>query len=137
MKTCIVGLDVGERRIGMSISTEGNIARPLLTIDRKTQDTWGEISKIVATHSPGLLVVGLPRGLDGQDTGQTIATRSFASEMSTHFEGIRIVFQDEAGTSVQARELLDGAKKPYQKHEVDSLAACLILEDYLKEKVNK
>ncbi len=130
-----VGLDVGERRIGVSVSSDGlaGVASPVATIDRKVQDTWTSIGEIIGEYSPSVLVVGLPRNLDGQDTLQTAYTKEFATELSKRFSGVTVVFQDEAGTSVRAKELLSSFNKKYQKADVDALAACLILEDYLNE----
>lgn len=131
-----VGLDVGERRIGVSVSSDElvGVANPVTTIDRKAQDTWASIGEIIGEYSPSVIVIGLPRNLDGQDTLQTAYTKEFTDELSRRFGGVTVVFQDEAGTSVKAKELLQSFNKKYQKADVDALAACLILEDYLNER---
>jgi putative transcription antitermination factor YqgF len=82
------------------------------------------------------MVVGLPRGLDGQETSQTTYSRQFADELGQHLgQTVKIVLQDEAVTSAKAIAELDAAKKHYAKGDVDALAATYILEDYLREHV--
>ena len=61
---------------------------------------------------------------------QTKYSRKVAEEIKNKLS-IEVVFQDEALTSVKARDELDARKKPYEKGDIDKLAACYILEDYL------
>ncbi len=78
------------------------------------------------------VVVGLPRGLDGQETGQTAAARQFCAKVEA-LPGITAHLQDEAVTTKQAESELRARGRPYSREEVDSLAAVYILEDFLRE----
>jgi putative Holliday junction resolvase len=80
------------------------------------------------------IVIGLPRGLEGQDTAQTAVARSAGMELARQLD-LPTSWQDEALTSAQAEAELKSRGKPYAKGDIDALAATYILEDYLREKV--
>jgi putative Holliday junction resolvase len=128
----ILALDVGERRVGVAVaSSVAKLARPLTTLSNDDR-LWDELARIVEQESVGTLVVGLPRGLDGQTTGQTETTKRFAEEAGNRL-GVPVALQDEALTSVYAEAELRQRGKPAQKAAIDALAATLILEDYLQD----
>jgi putative Holliday junction resolvase len=125
----IMALDVGSKRIGVAIATtEARIAHPLTTLDAET-NVDQQLRQLIVAESVEALVVGLPRGLDGQETGQTAAVRQFVTTLQ-HF-GLPIHFQDEALTSRKAKAELEERGKPYVKGDVDALAATFILDDFL------
>ena len=80
------------------------------------------------------LVIGLPRGLEGQTTPQTEATQTFGSSLAEQLK-LPVNWQDEALTSAQAEAELKARGKPYTKEAIDALSATYILEDYLRAKV--
>lgn len=130
MSRTILALDIGEQKIGVArADTVARIAEPLVTL---SNDEFFEshLSKIINDKEVGLLVIGLPRGLDGQDTKQTKYVRRFCQKMKIK---IAVHFQDEALTSVKAKERLTKQGKSYTKMDVDAQAASIILEDYLME----
>lgn len=128
----VLALDVGERRIG--VATASLIARlPAAhsTIDRlKTPDAVAAVAGLVREVDAEVVVVGLPRGLAGQETGQTAASRDFARRLEQELT-VPVVMQDEAVTSVAAEERLKARGKNYDKGAIDAEAATIILEDYL------
>lgn len=129
----MIALDVGERRIGVAIANMASrLPRPLTTL-QNDHTTLAEIKKIVSTESVEQVVVGLPRNLSGDDTDQTRYVREFAQSL----EGISVKFQDEALTSKKAESELRSRGKPYEKSDIDALAATYILEDYLAGAGNK
>jgi putative transcription antitermination factor YqgF len=69
--------------------------------------------------------------LQGQETDQTGYVRNFVATLQKEIS-TPIVLQDEALTSHHAEEELESRGKPYAKGDIDALAACYILEDYLK-----
>lgn len=133
----VLSLDVGERRVGVAIaSVIARLPAPLTTIDRtKVADVYAEVAKLVAAHEAGAVVIGLPRGLSGQETAQTSAARGFAAELAGLVD-VPIVMQDEAGTSLEAERLLKARGKAYKKGDIDAEAAALILRDYLQQARN-
>lgn len=106
------------------------LARPLTTLER-SPSVAAEIQRIVSEERVSAIIVGLPRGLDGQETVQTRATRAFAAELATTVT-VPLHFQDEATTSLQAEAELKSRGKPFAKSNIDALAATYILEDYMQ-----
>ncbi len=128
----IVSLDVGERRIGVAIAdTEVRLARPLVTLEH-TPDIAEKVQTLLAEQHAIALVVGLPRGLDGQHTGQTAYVEAFAKTLQPVVV-VPIHWQDEALTSRKAEAELESRGKPYKKGDIDALSATYILEDFLHD----
>jgi len=126
----ILALDVGERRVGTAIANSiSRLSSPLRTL---TQDDSiiTSIQDILNKENIGVLVIGLPQNLSGQDTDQTRYVREFSDKLHAIVK-VPVFFEDEALSSVRARKTLDDSKKPYQKGDVDSLAACYILDDFI------
>lgn len=128
----ILALDVGDRRIGVAIATvQARIAGPLTTLinsDTINQD----IQALIDEHDVGVLVIGLPRGLDGQHTKQTMAVEEFKATLE-RMVAIPVYWQDEALTSRQAESELESRGRPYKKEDIDSLSATYILEDFIRD----
>lgn len=128
--TAVLALDVGERRVGVAAAnTLARLPRAVTTLDRG-EGFWDKLDALLLTEAAELLVVGLPRNLDGDDTDQTRLTRAFMEELKQHTD-LPIVAQDEALTSHKAKKELDARGKAYKKSDIDALAAVYILEDYL------
>lgn len=128
-----VALDVGAQRIGVARANSiARIASPLTTLQH-TSTVFADIAALLKQEQADELIVGLPRGLEGQETDQTRTIRQFVSELQTHFT-LPIHLQDEALTSVKAEKELEARRKPYAKGDIDALAATYILSDYLDQK---
>jgi putative Holliday junction resolvase len=128
-----LALDVGDKRIGAAMTNSiARLPQPLTTLN-VDENIMNQISDLIKANQIRELIIGLPRGLNGQETEQTKKIRKFNDEISSILN-IPTFLIDEAGTSVQAKEELDSRKKAYSKSDVDSLAASYILEDYLNEK---
>lgn len=127
-----MALDVGEKRVGLAYARH-DILVPVIskTLLRQSESFWQDLSEVISSLEIGYVILGLPRGLDGQDTDQTRYVQNFASEFQQHFN-MTPIWQDEALTSVNARAILDKDNKPYNKEDVDGLAASMILGDYLE-----
>ncbi len=128
----VLALDVGERRIGVaSASLIAKLPSALTTIDRQ-DDVIQDIVKLISDQQAVAVVIGLPRGLSGQETKQTTLVRAFARDLQQATD-IRIFLQDEALTSKQAETELKQRRVRYNKEAVDALAAVYILSDWLGE----
>jgi putative Holliday junction resolvase len=126
----IISLDVGEKRIGVAIGdTSIRIASPYITllVDGSEID---KIEKIIDDNLISAVVIGYPRNQSGEATKQTEYIKIFAKMLVPLNKNI--IFQDESLTSVLAEERLKSYKKPYAKADIDSQAACIILQDYLE-----
>ena len=136
----ILAFDVGGRRIGVAVAnTVARIASPLTTVinDDGVFDT---IARILDEQHAIAVVLGLPRGLDGQETAQTHAVQQFAGELKQHVllqQSIPLYWQDEAVTSRQAEAELTARGKQFVKGDIDALAATYILEDFLHEQLSE
>lgn len=128
----IIGLDVGTKRIGISrADSVTRIAVPsgFITVDGTE---WEEIERLAKLYSTNWFVLGLPRSNEGNETKQSQYVRSFAKELLKKIPDAKIRFQDESLTSVVAEERLKARKKSYEKGEIDSEAATIILQDFLE-----
>jgi putative Holliday junction resolvase len=120
----VIALDVGDARIGVSIAnTVAKIARPLTTLTNDNE-FLNQLIQIIDEHEIQAIVVGLPRGLNGQSTEQTKKIEDFVSFLKDKIE-LPFYTQDEALTSKQAEYELKAKNKPYTKEDIDALAATL------------
>ena len=127
----ILALDVGAARIGLALAGRAaRLASPYKTIAH-TADSIEQLRAICEHEGVQELVIGLPRGMSGQETAQTTAVREYGEQLAAVLP-VPIHWQDEALTSVKAEEELVRRGKPYQKADIDALAATYILEDYLR-----
>lgn len=128
----ILGLDVGDARIGVAIA-EKKLVAPYGVIDNANlQEAINEIGKICRTEQVDKIVVGLPKN---KDTYQLDKVHLFAHELSKNLQ-IPINFVDETLTSKEAERILEknkGQKTQKYKEEIDKIAAQLILEQYLEK----
>lgn len=132
----ILGLDVGDKRIGVALASPiARIASPLKVIENNTE-IWECLRKIIAKEGVGVVVVGLPRSLEGNETAQTKIARQFAENLGQKID-VNIVMQDEALTSRQAEAELRSRGKHFNKGDIDALAATYILEDYLTSNLSE
>ncbi len=134
----ILGLDVGERRIGVAISDPtGTVVRPLPTLIRGSrEEDIAAITAVVEEYDVELIVVGQPLSLDGTEGFQARRIARYALILTEHLD-VPVVSWDERFTSVVAEEILSqnrGKKKRRRardKGQVDAVAAAVILQSYL------
>ncbi len=126
-----MAFDFGEKRTGVAICRNGDgEVKPLATVDT-TNNAIGQIKYLVGLHRPDILVVGRPRGLDGQLSAQTRAAEAFAKQLESKIR-LEVSLQDETLTTVEAEKRLPkrlGVRE--RKALIDQIAAQIILEDYL------
>lgn len=130
----ILGLDYGEKRIGVAIAhVVARLPRPLITLSN-APSVVAEIQKLVDREGVQLIVIGLPRSMDGQVHAQGERAQRFAAELSEHVT-VPVDFADETLTSVQAEQILTerAGGKPIPKEAIDSMSAALILERYFED----
>ena len=126
----LVGLDVGEKRIGVSVADTGvRIAVPFTTVE-VNGDEINAIAEIVVKEGADTIVVGYPRNQAGEATAQTAYVEAFVKKIETL--AATIAYQDESLTSVMAEQQLKSHNKPYSNGDIDSQAAAIILQDYLE-----
>jgi len=129
-KPYLAAIDYGDKRVGMAIAhVIARLPRPLTTLpsDDRLLDA---IRDLVQREDIGLVVVGLPRGMDGGYTEQTKKAAAFAQQLAAHIP-VPVEQADETLSSVDAEAALAG--KAYSKGDVDAMAAVMILDRYLTE----
>ena len=140
----ILGVDLGERRIGLAIADADGRARPLATIRRGTSPGADieTLSRIAAEHDVGELVIGLPLDASGVDGSQAARTRAWVEAVAPAL-GREVSYRDERYTSHLAEQRLGPMPRgrsggPPTSHQrdayrarVDREAATIILQDEL------
>ena len=133
-----LGVDVGGRRIGIAISdASGVLARPLEVIEASGQAQVARVVEAIRRAAAeedglGVVVVGLPRRLDGTPNDQTAAVTAFVETLRTRIPQ-PVVLQDERLSSVEAESRLALRDRDWRsrKKKLDAAAAAVILQDYL------
>lgn len=130
----LLGLDIGERRIGVALSDEmGMIASPLMTI-QTSGNVAGEVRALIDRYGIKRIVVGLPISLSGREGQQAKTVRAVADDLAKQLE-IEIVYSDERMSSSVAEQALISQKtrRDKRKQHIDNMAAAVILQGYLDE----
>ena len=128
----ILGLDVGEKRIGVALA-EGLLVIPLTVIDRRVEETDMElIIALVEEYRAERIVVGLPRLMNGDIGTQAEEVLSFSGALAEHVD-IPVDTWDERLSTVTAERLLidTGMRRKKRKGKIDAMAAAIILQAYL------
>ena len=129
----VLGLDVGDKRIGVALSDEGRLIASPLTVIQSVG--WGpdsrEILRLMEEHGAELIVCGLPRNMDGSVGFQAEKVRGLCAQLEK--AGLTVRFQDERLTTVTAEEALleDNMHRRERKQHVDKVAAAVILQTWL------
>lgn len=130
-----LGFDFGYKRIGVAVGQQLTCsASPLTTLDAKLGvPDWVIVEKLINQWRPHALIVGLPTCIDGTEQYTTAASRGFARQLRKRFERpVHLV--DERLSTMEARAHLfaEGGFRKIKQSEVDSIAACVILEQWLQ-----
>ena len=128
----IIGLDVGTVRIGVArADTATKIGIPDGFINVNGQEI-SEIQRKLRLYNSNILVMGMPRSNSGNQTAQSEFVKQFARQVAATIPGLKIYFQDESLTSVEAERRLKARKNNYQKGEIDAESASIILQDFIE-----
>ncbi|MCH9740111.1 MAG: Holliday junction resolvase RuvX [Epsilonproteobacteria bacterium] len=126
----IASIDVGLKRIGVALCLDGNMVFPQDAILRKNRNQAArDVKSFLIEWQIEKLVVGLPKGGSSQEEMER-RIKHFVSLLE--LENIEIVYQDEQGSSVEAKELTKGVFKHKRDGKIDSMAAKIILERWLE-----
>jgi putative holliday junction resolvase len=130
----ILAIDYGSARIGLALSDPtGTLARPLPFLPAKADGKLArEIVELAKKHEAHLLLLGLPRNMDGSSGEAAVKVQAFAATLG-HATPLRIQMIDERLSTVQASRQLQEAGKNTRKQrgQIDSEAACVLLQAHL------
>ena len=130
----ILGLDVGDVRIGVAVSDAlGITAQAVTTLKRRgLESDLDELKALFDDYAAEKVVVGYPLNMDGTIGPQADKVRAFAEALSTRL-GLTPVLWDERLTTAEARKVLvgGGMRQEMRKGVTDQMAAMLLLQSYL------
>lgn len=129
----IMGMDYGEKRIGIALSDElGLTAQGLTTLVRRNRrQILAAIGDLIARYGVERIVLGYPVRLDGSEDIQCAKVNRFADTLRAAF-ALPVIRQDETLTTREAEDLMrDAGRRRDGRRSVDRIAASLILQDYL------
>ena len=135
-----IGLDVGDKTIGVAVSDPmGITAQGITTIERVgIRKDSGKVIDYIKKYECDTVVMGLPLSMSGEDSEQTIRVREFRTMLenkmkSTGIKGVKVVWQDERLTTVQAERIMIQAdvRRNKRKEVIDKQAAVIILQSFL------
>ncbi len=134
----ILGLDYGEKTVGVAISDETEtIARGIEIIRRDKEESIkksvARIKELIDEYNVQRIVLGYPKNMDGSEGFRCEKTIDFKERLHRNFKKMDIVLQDERYSTVSVTKVFQEArmKKEEQKEVVDMMAAVLILQNYL------
>ncbi len=136
----ILAVDYGKARTGLAISDAGErLASPLTVIaQRDPERLVQQIAQIAGEQKAELLVVGLPKNMDGSEGESAQNARSFAERLE-RASGLAVELRDERGTTVSAHGYLNQTDTRGKKRKavVDAVAATIILQEFLDYRSNQ
>jgi len=124
----LASIDVGLKRIGVAICLDGKIVMPQSAIPRKNRNQAArDIKSFLDEWQIDKLIVGLPKGGSSQDEMQR-RIEHFVSLLQLQ---IPIEYQDEQGSSFEAKEMMRGEIRQKRDGRIDSIAAQIILQRWI------
>jgi putative pre-16S rRNA nuclease len=131
----LLGVDWGERRIGLALSDETQLlAQPLTTLTRRTGKRFpmAQLMALVKEREIAGVVVGLPLASDGSEARAARAARTLATDIA-RVSGLTVDLWDERFTTARARQAVRemGGTTKGREADLDALAATLLLQQYL------
>lgn len=128
----LLGLDIGEKRIGIAVSDEGQILSSPWGMVEQGKRSISEIGRIARETGATAIVAGLPTGMSGREGSQAAETRRFADAVELEL-GLPLAYWDERLTSSQAERMLieSGMRRKERRGQIDALAASLMLQSYI------
>ena len=134
----ILGLDIGDKYIGIAVSDPLRItAQPYRTYKRGTrEDDLSFFNDLITQYNVETIVCGLPLNIDGTESAQTRKTVNYANFLRNHTDLKDVKYVNETLTSIEADQILDESgvsRGRSRKNKIDTVAAQLILQEYLEE----
>lgn len=136
----ILAIDLGKVRTGIAVCDESEILSSPVTVIKEHNEVrlLEKIMRLITEYQPKLLVVGLPRNMDGSEGESAQRCRIFAEKLQER-TALPVEMQDERGTTVTAHGYLNttDTRGKKRKNVVDAVAATIILQNYLDFRRNQ
>ena len=131
----ILGLDVGDKTIGIAVSDELFFTAQGVEVIRRTnlQKDFARMAELVEQYNVDTFVIGLPKNMDGSIGDRGLLVKKFSEDLSEAISDKKIVFWDERLSTVAAQKSLIAAdvSRAKRKQVIDKMAAVFILQGYL------
>ncbi len=131
----VLGIDYGDSRVGVAVTDPlGITAQGVGTVKNAgAKKLIAALLDIIEKYKPEVIVIGLPKNMDGSEGFRAEATYKFADRLKTVYDG-EIEFVDERLTTMGAAQFLNATNTRGDKRKsvIDTVSACLILESYMK-----
>jgi putative Holliday junction resolvase len=130
----LLGLDLGEKTIGLALSdTRLTVATPLETLKRgKFSADAAKLEELIGKHGVGGLVVGLPFNMDGTDGPSAQSARAFARNLAARSPLPIVLWDERLSTAAVTRDMIAAnASRKRRAAAVDKIAAAYILQGAL------
>ena len=136
----IMSVDLGKARTGLALCDKTEfLASPYKVIFEKSpQKLLQKVADAAKEAKAALIVVGLPKNMDGSEGESAQNARAFAAQLA-ELTGVETVMQDERGTTITAHSFLNdtNTRGKKRKNVVDEVAATIILQNFLDARKNK
>ncbi len=136
----ILSVDLGKVRTGTAVCDKNEIIASSLEMIREPnhEKLAEKIKELVVARKAELIVVGLPKNMDGSEGDSALYARSFGKQLKLLCD-IDVDFFDERGTTVTAHNYLNitNTRGKKRKESIDSVSAVIILEDYMRSRKNR
>lgn len=136
----ILAVDYGKVRTGLAVSDPGErLASPVCVIEERNSQRLAEkIAQHARERQAEQIVLGLPRNMDGSEGDSAHNVREF-QQLLKDISGLEVVLRDERGTTITAHGYLNvtNTRGKKRKSMIDSVAAVIILQDYLDYRRNR
>lgn len=134
----IIAFDFGLKRTGVAVgnTVTGSSAPECALISKNQQPDWHGITKLFKQWQPSQVVVGMPTELDGSENPLKKTIDRFCNQIQGRYN-VAVDQENEQFTSLEAAQRLkqlrqSGRKQKISKHEVDKIAAAIILENWMQ-----
>lgn len=131
----ILGIDYGNRRTGVAVSDETEFLASSVgnVVESDPAKTAEKVAQIYKEQNAGKIVLGLPKNMDGSSGFRVEHTMRFKELLEELLPGVEIVLYDERMTTLAAAQYMNitDVRGKKRKNTIDTLAAKIILQDYL------
>ena len=136
----IMSVDLGKARTGLALCDKTEfLASPYKVIFEKSpQKLLQKVADAAKEAKAALIVVGLPKNMDGSEGESAQNARAFAAQLAG-LTGVETIMQDERGTTITAHSFLNdtNTRGKKRKNVVDEVAATIILQNFLDARKNR
>ncbi len=131
----ILGIDYGQKRIGLAMSDPLKITSQPMPFLANDKNMWANLKKFIQDNEISEIVIGLPITMKGTNSEMTVEVEKFSKELES-IVSIPIILQDERLSTMESEKFLISANVSREKRKLvrDSMAACIILQDFLERR---